>query len=75
MKDNLIHALVAVCLVLTVSAVFTFHSITKQIEKLEQANEQYYMFIWNDDPEGLPSAGTKIVIEEIEGNIIYLGNE
>ncbi|MGS4345063.1 hypothetical protein ACKUSY_05515 [Myroides odoratus] len=59
MKYNLILALAGVCLVLTVSAVFTFHSITKQIEKLEQANEQYYMFIWNDDPGDFPQQETK----------------
>lgn len=75
MKYNLILALAGVCLVLTVSVIWAFHSITKQIEKIEEANEQYYRFIWNDDPEGLPSAGTKIVIEEINGNTIYLGNE
>lgn len=75
MKDNLIPALVGVCLVLTVSAIWAFHSITKQIEKIEESVEQHYIFIWNDDPEGLPPAGAKIVIEEIDGNTIYLGNE
>lgn len=30
--------------------------------------------IWNDDNEGLPPAGSKVQIELIENNKVYIGN-